>query len=145
MHRLNTLTLVLKSCNGDSCRHPWQQLHPGGKVKSLSAALDSRFDKFYAAQPKVAFADCALGYLWEKEGPHDFNIFGGGKSSVSPPADERVRRGKDDEGKKKSGRGEKTDDDDDDKESAAVVAARGGGAVWMAIAGAFGLVVAFVV
>ncbi|PLN85287.1 Arylsulphatase [Aspergillus taichungensis] len=83
MHRLNTLTMVLKSCNGDSCRHPWQQLHPGGQVKSLSAALDARFDKFYAAQPKVTFADCALGYIWEKEGPHDFNIFGGGKSSVT--------------------------------------------------------------
>lgn len=67
--RLDALMMVLKSCEGDECTHPWLQLHPQGKVKTLQHALDSRYDSFYAAQPKVAFSACKLGYLVEYEGP----------------------------------------------------------------------------
>lgn len=67
--RLDALMMVLKSCVGDECTHPWLQLHPEGNVRTLQDALDSRYDSFYAAQPKVSFSACKLGYLVEYEGP----------------------------------------------------------------------------
>ncbi|RMJ20522.1 hypothetical protein PHISP_08608, partial [Aspergillus sp. HF37] len=71
--RLDTLILVLKSCNEDSCRRPWQQLHPGGRVRNLIDALDTSYDDFYANQPKVSFSKCVLGHLPWEEGPMKFN------------------------------------------------------------------------
>lgn len=71
--------MVLKSCNEDSCRHPWHQLHPGGQVNSLADALDSSYDKFYANQPKVSFSECSVGYHIWAEGPQKYNVFGGGR------------------------------------------------------------------
>lgn len=76
--RLDALMLVLKSCSEDSCRHPWQHLHPAGTVNSLADALDEGFDEFYADQPKVAFSECSLGYHTWAEGPQQFNAFGQG-------------------------------------------------------------------
>lgn len=67
--RRDALMMVLKSCEGDECTHPWLQLHPQGNVKTLQDALDWRYDSFYANQPKVAFSACKLGYLVEFEGP----------------------------------------------------------------------------
>lgn len=67
--RLDALMMVLKSCEGDECTHPWLQLHPQGNVHTLQDALDSKYDSFYASQPKVAFSACKLGYLVEFEGP----------------------------------------------------------------------------
>ncbi|GAB1213020.1 hypothetical protein ATERTT37_002169 [Aspergillus terreus] len=77
--RLDALMMVLKSCNEDSCRHPWHQLHPGGQVNSLADALDSSYDKFYANQPKVSFSECSVGYHIWAEGPQKYNVFGGGR------------------------------------------------------------------
>lgn len=76
-HRLDALMLVLKSCNDDACRYPWQQLHPGGQVNSLADALDSTYDKFYTQQPKVSFSKCSLGYHIWAEGPQKFNKYTG--------------------------------------------------------------------
>ncbi|KAB8218769.1 alkaline-phosphatase-like protein [Aspergillus novoparasiticus] len=78
--RLDALMMVLKSCNGDSCREPWRQLHPKGYVNNLADALDSGFDEFYANQPKVSFSECSLGYHIYAEGPQEFNIYGSGST-----------------------------------------------------------------
>ena len=48
IHRIDALLLVLKSCDGDSCRQPWKQLHPGGQANTLIEALDTQFDSKYA-------------------------------------------------------------------------------------------------
>ncbi|KAF9887356.1 hypothetical protein FE257_010351 [Aspergillus nanangensis] len=77
--RLDALMMVLKSCTEDSCRDPWRQLHPGGKVNSLADALDTSYDGFYSNQPKVSFSQCSLGYHIWAEGPQKFNVFGGGQ------------------------------------------------------------------
>lgn len=73
--------MVLKSCEGDACRYPWRQLHPGGKVNNLAEALNSRFDKFYKNQPKVSFSACDLGYHIKSEGPQKFDVYKGGKKT----------------------------------------------------------------
>lgn len=75
--RLDALMLVLKSCNEDSCRRPWQQLHPDGRVKNLVDALDSSYDDFYSNQPKVSFSKCSLGHHLWAEGPQKFNKYHG--------------------------------------------------------------------
>lgn len=83
--RLDALMLVLKSCNEDSCRRPWQQLHPDGRVKSLVDALDSSYDDFYSNQPKVSFSKCSPGHHLWAEGPQQFNKYHGpghGKKST---------------------------------------------------------------
>jgi arylsulfatase len=67
--RIDALLLVLKSCKQDSCREPWKQHHPDGSVSSLKAALNPKYDAYYAGQPKVAYTECKRGYLLEFEGP----------------------------------------------------------------------------
>ncbi|KAL3476923.1 alkaline-phosphatase-like protein [Aspergillus californicus] len=79
--RLNGLMMVLKSCNEDSCRDPWAQLHPGGAVNSLADALNPSYDRFYANQPRVSFSECSLGYHIWAEGPQEFNVFRNGSDS----------------------------------------------------------------
>ncbi|KAE8446758.1 hypothetical protein EG329_011663 [Mollisiaceae sp. DMI_Dod_QoI] len=69
MPRLDALLLVLKSCKESACTDPWRQLHPQGNVNSLADALNSTYDDFYNAQPKVRFTDCKPVYLIEYEGP----------------------------------------------------------------------------
>ncbi len=47
--RLDSLLFVLKSCQGQSCVHPWRALHPSGNVGSLREALSrasTTFTKF---------------------------------------------------------------------------------------------------
>ncbi|KAE8358950.1 Arylsulphatase [Aspergillus caelatus] len=61
--RLDTLLLVLKSCKGAECTLPWETIHPDKTVTTLSEALDSKYDEFYAAQPDISFSSCELGYL----------------------------------------------------------------------------------
>ncbi|KAL2868111.1 sulfatase family protein [Aspergillus lucknowensis] len=73
--RLNALMMVLKSCTEESCRDPWGQLHPGGRVKSLTDALDASYDNFYASQPRVSFSECSLGYHIWTEGPQHFKVY----------------------------------------------------------------------
>lgn len=67
--RLNALVLVLKQCQGPSCRDPWGYLHPKGDVKTLQDALADRFDAFYQKQPKVRFEECLMAYETENEMP----------------------------------------------------------------------------
>ncbi|KAI1391544.1 Arylsulphatase [Hypoxylon trugodes] len=73
--RLDALLLVLKTCTSESCRRPWAQLHPDGKVQSLAEALEPRHDAFYAdwsngiSGAQVEFAYCANGFLTDAEGP----------------------------------------------------------------------------
>ncbi|GKZ17828.1 extracellular sulfatase Sulf-1 [Aspergillus brasiliensis] len=67
--RLDALLMVLKSCRGETCIHPWRTLHPDGDVNSLRDALDDTFDGFYVRQVRVQFGWCERGYLIEAEGP----------------------------------------------------------------------------
>jgi N-acetylglucosamine-6-sulfatase len=67
--RLDALLMVQKSCKRTACQKPWTELHPAGDAASLSDALDSRFDGFYAKAAKVGFSRCDMGYLVNAEGP----------------------------------------------------------------------------
>ena len=68
--RLDTLLFVLKSCKEETCRKPWEALHPAGNVLNLRDALAPRFDEFYEKkQKRVRFERCELGYLVDAEGP----------------------------------------------------------------------------
>lgn len=73
--RLDTLTLVLKTCKSHTCRKPWETLHPNGNVQTLHDALQSQYDEFYASQPRVEFSSCPLGYLLDEEGPQLVNVW----------------------------------------------------------------------
>ena len=69
-NRLDGLLLVLKTCKTDTCRDPWGALLPGEGVVSLSAALNAKYDDFFATKlPKVSFSRCEGGYLLDAEGP----------------------------------------------------------------------------
>jgi arylsulfatase len=74
--RLDALLMVLKSCKGKQCIHPWNTLHPQGNVKNLGDALNDKFDQFYANQPKISFTACADGYILALEGPQNVIAFG---------------------------------------------------------------------
>ncbi|KAF2772745.1 Arylsulphatase [Teratosphaeria nubilosa] len=67
--RLDALTMVMKSCKGETCVSPWAVLHPQGDVSTLDDALQMRYDEFYEQQVKVAFERCEQGYLIDAEGP----------------------------------------------------------------------------
>lgn len=67
--RLNGLLLLLKTCIGDSCRAPWSVLHPDGSVKTLTEALDPRYDLYYASLPSVHFEACLTQYNLANEAP----------------------------------------------------------------------------
>ncbi|KAM3422102.1 Arylsulfatase [Cercospora zeina] len=69
LDRLDTLIMVLKSCTGRSCTHPWEILHPRRDVRSLKDAMRDTFDVFYAKQQKVKFDRCEKGYILDSEGP----------------------------------------------------------------------------
>lgn len=69
--RLDSLLLVLKSCQGSTCIVPWESLHPGQSIHSLRDALDARFDLVYSQQPQVSFDRCEDGYIVESEGPQE--------------------------------------------------------------------------
>lgn len=67
--RLDALLLVLKTCKAAACTDPWAVIHPQGDVENLDDALDTQYDAFYAAQPKVQFSQCEPGQILESEGP----------------------------------------------------------------------------
>ncbi|KAL4878216.1 Six-hairpin glycosidase-like protein [Aspergillus karnatakaensis] len=69
LSRLDALLLVLKSCAGKTCIKPWDELHPDGSVLTLSDALSSGYDEFYAQLPSVEYSVCENGYLIWAEGP----------------------------------------------------------------------------
>ncbi|KAL3486221.1 alkaline-phosphatase-like protein [Aspergillus germanicus] len=68
--RLDSLLFVLKSCKGQTCRKPWQALHPVGDVEKLKDALSAEFDHYYEVkQRRVEYNFCSNGYLVDAEGP----------------------------------------------------------------------------
>ncbi|KAK5087295.1 hypothetical protein LTR70_007238 [Exophiala xenobiotica] len=70
IHRLDALLMVLKTCKGRQCTHPWEQLHPTGDVSSLRDALAPHYDDFYEQEVvRVAFDQCEQAYVLESEGP----------------------------------------------------------------------------
>ena len=73
--RLDTLLLVLKGCKQDSCRNAYGVLFPGGEVTTLKEAMNSKYDTFFANQPKVAFKECIPGHIVELEGPQNANSY----------------------------------------------------------------------
>ena len=79
INRLDTMLMVLKSCQGASCVNPWSVLHPDGGVETLKDALQPHFDTFYIAQPKVEFSRCEEGYIIDAEGPQLPSIYGQGQ------------------------------------------------------------------
>ncbi|KAI0130027.1 hypothetical protein BJ170DRAFT_297544 [Xylariales sp. AK1849] len=50
---LGTLLMVLKSCQGRQCTHPWELIHSKGNITSLKDALAAEFDAFYETQERV--------------------------------------------------------------------------------------------
>nr|POE66240.1 arylsulfatase [Quercus suber] len=70
--RLDSLLMVLKTCQVRSCTHPWETLHPAGEVRDLLDALDVKYNEFYEKQqPRIEFVKCEKGYLRESEGPSE--------------------------------------------------------------------------
>ncbi|KAH8660574.1 alkaline-phosphatase-like protein [Xylariales sp. PMI_506] len=73
--RLNALIMVLKTCKGRTCTHPWETLHPDGHVDSLKHALNPRFDRFYSEQPTMWFSECPMAYIAENENQQPVNRY----------------------------------------------------------------------
>ncbi|GMK57933.1 hypothetical protein CspeluHIS016_0407670 [Cutaneotrichosporon spelunceum] len=69
LHRLDALTLVLKTCVGKSCVEPYSALFPRGQVHTLREAMRGKYDGFFANLPKVHFDHCMLGYQSRLEQP----------------------------------------------------------------------------
>jgi N-acetylglucosamine-6-sulfatase len=68
--RLDSLTYVLKSCRGDSCRYPWEALMPEENVHTLAEAMDPDFDEFFHHEvPRIVYSSCEAGHIVEAEGP----------------------------------------------------------------------------
>ncbi|KAK5944848.1 hypothetical protein PMZ80_002049 [Knufia obscura] len=85
--RLDALLMVLKTCKGRQCTHPWEQLHPSGDVIALRDALDPGYDDFYEREvAKVSFGECEQAYVLESEGPvwDPDGLAGGGKVRIWP-------------------------------------------------------------
>ena len=62
--------MVLKTCEGRQCTHPWESLFPAGDVHSLSDSLHPDFDQFFEQRmERVRFEKCEKGYIPESEGP----------------------------------------------------------------------------
>ena len=70
INRLDALLMVLKTCEGRRCTHPWDALFPAGEAKNLAEAVHRKFDKFFETDmAKVRFDQCETGYIVESEGP----------------------------------------------------------------------------
>lgn len=79
-NRLDSLLLVLKSCKGDTCIHPWKTLHSDGAVSSFRDALHETYDAFYQSQHNVSFSRCELGQILDAEGPQEPLVYRHGLS-----------------------------------------------------------------
>ncbi|KAL4788932.1 arylsulfatase [Aspergillus venezuelensis] len=66
---IDALLLVLKSCKGRTCIKLGEVLHLAGSVVNLLEALDTEYDAFYEAQPKVSYDWCEYAYIIDAEGP----------------------------------------------------------------------------
>ncbi|KAF5988741.1 putative arylsulfatase precursor [Fusarium bulbicola] len=73
--RLGALIMAMKACKGKAYSRPWQELHPNGRISSLHAALDIKFDAFYADQPKMYFDSCEAAFIKEKESNEPINCW----------------------------------------------------------------------
>jgi len=73
--RLDALLVVLKTCKGRPCTHPWEALHPAGDVTNLREALLPRYDSFYAGQEKLYWTQCEQAYIAESEGPDEVDQY----------------------------------------------------------------------
>lgn len=82
MTRLNTLLLILKSCEGGACQNPWQYLKPelsptsGNSsgaaepaIASLRRALDPQYDDYFAGFGTVHFDACLVVQRVDNEQP----------------------------------------------------------------------------
>ncbi|KAF4451702.1 arylsulfatase precursor [Fusarium austroafricanum] len=65
--RLDALVMAMKACKDKACSRPWKELHPNGRISPLHAALNTKFDAFYAGQPKMYFDSCEAAFIKEKE------------------------------------------------------------------------------
>jgi N-acetylglucosamine-6-sulfatase len=68
-NRLDAALFVLKTCKGEACIKPWEELHPNLGVHTLAEALDVKYDGFYESYTKIHFERCEYGYIVESEGP----------------------------------------------------------------------------
>ncbi|KAG8157519.1 hypothetical protein KVR01_012561 [Diaporthe batatas] len=66
--RLDALLLVLKSCQGESCRRPWTTLIPDGSIATLTEALSTSHDAVFQSFPEVSFSACVGGHVVAFEG-----------------------------------------------------------------------------
>ncbi|KAI1633593.1 arylsulfatase [Biscogniauxia mediterranea] len=78
-NRLNALLMVTKSCEQNACRDPWSLLKPGSNsssssndtaLASLTQALDSAYDTYFAGFERVTFATCLEVQSDANEGPY---------------------------------------------------------------------------
>lgn len=67
--------MVLKTCKGRVCTHPWDEIHPDGDVTTLKEALHVRFDDFYSKQPQMWYSECPDGYFAETENQDPIRAF----------------------------------------------------------------------
>ena len=92
--RLDAMLFVLKSCQGDNCRDPWQALLPGSDIHTLTDALDSKYDNFFQTEvPRVSFTSCESEYIVSAEGPQYANWTMNGRKVEDP--NERSLSGED--------------------------------------------------
>ncbi|KAJ0359584.1 hypothetical protein COL154_008222 [Colletotrichum chrysophilum] len=77
VHRLDAVIMALKDCEGRRCSRPWSALHPDGDIVSLEQALDTKYDDFYKAQPKMYFESCEAAFIKERESNEPVNQYGG--------------------------------------------------------------------
>lgn len=92
-HRLDALLAVLKSCSGETCRHPWKVLHPSGDVKTLRDALKPEYNEFYKNLPKVEFKHCMRHYDPQNELPASSVFPGNHKSQHARHLEEWMHMG----------------------------------------------------
>lgn len=75
MSRLNALLLVLKSCEGDMCRNPWQAFADDSgsdrmhRFNTLELALNPVLDSYFDKLPKVQFQECLQSQVVDNERP----------------------------------------------------------------------------
>lgn len=70
VNRLDALLMVLKSCKGRQCSHPWETLFPAALVKNLADSMDTAYDEFFVSKvAKVRYERCEKGYIAKSEGP----------------------------------------------------------------------------
>lgn len=70
IYRLDALLLVLKTCVGRQCTHPWASLFPSGEVQSLADALNPKYDVFFEhGVERVRYTKCERGYIADSEKP----------------------------------------------------------------------------